>query len=200
MITAGKAYLYRQFCIKIPHGFLRRRLEKVELQAPAQTGLVDVNQQRVHLRLVRKLFQKGPERAVDFPQLLAVQVKIDGLSLFLDVVLLEALFLRAPAIERFQLALPMTEECADHYGDEQTKQSQCLGQRRPRPRVLGIQVPELIEEIFHGWFPLTLLGRSRGAAFGGRSRGVIDLLAFEAQVHVELGDPLVADDDRLDFD
>jgi hypothetical protein len=61
-----------------------RGLEQLELQPAAQTRLVDIGQQRFHLRAVRQLLQHRTERLFDVGQLFAVGLQVDGLALLIQ--------------------------------------------------------------------------------------------------------------------
>src|SRR5262249_16336122 len=109
----------------------------------------DVHQQGVHLRTVRKLPEQSAERAVDLAKLLAIEVQIDRLLRFQDILVLELCFLLAPRLQRIHLLLPIEEVTQRNDTDEETHKEHRLGQRRPSPRILRVEVLELIEEFLH---------------------------------------------------
>ena len=96
VVVAADYRSERQFGVEIFHDFARR-LEQLELQPAAETRLIDVHQQRVHLRLVRQLLQQRAERVVDFAQLLAVKIKVDRLLFLALVLVLELISCARPA-------------------------------------------------------------------------------------------------------
>jgi hypothetical protein len=146
VIVAQELHLDRQLGVEIAHALLRRGLEQLELQTAAEARLVDVDEQRVHLRLVRQLAQQGAELGVDLAQLLAVEIQVDRLPLLGEVVLLELLLLDAPGFELGDLVLRIGEEPRHGDADEDGEQHQDLGRPVPSAGVLPVGALELVDD------------------------------------------------------
>ena len=61
MVGAGDLDVDRKLGVEVGHLFRRCRLEQLKLQAAAESGLVDVRQQRIHLGLIGQLLEQGTE-------------------------------------------------------------------------------------------------------------------------------------------
>ncbi len=80
MVSSIYFYINRKLGIKIFNHFCCR-FEKFKLKPPAQTCLVNLHQKGIHFIFIGQLFQQRPKRFINFFKLLAIQVKIDCLTL-----------------------------------------------------------------------------------------------------------------------
>src|SRR6185295_16866285 len=136
-----------------------------ELQAAAQPRLVDVGQERVHLRLVGELLQERAERLLDLLQLLDVDVVVDRLRLLRGVLLLQLDLFLLRAVERVVLILPYERRTAGDDEEQNEQQQRETRQDRPVANLADIETADVVER--HTSFaPLGLAGGA-GAVAGG---------------------------------
>src|SRR5581483_6087301 len=199
VVGAHDLHRDRQLGIELALRLAGRRPEQLELQPAPEAGLVDVDQERVHLRAVGQLAQQGAELRVDLAQLLAVQVEVDRLLLLVDILGLQLLFLAAAALEHLELALRVEEIARGRDGGEDREQRGELRDRRPGARILRVEMLEIfrygLEVERHG---SAFFRRRLRRRLGGVLRG---FRALHREVHVEFGHaPLVGRLARLHLD
>ena len=146
MIAAGHLYRDRPLGVELARDFRGRGPEELELQPAAEPRLVDVDEQRIHLRAVRQLAQERAELRIDLAQLLPVQIQIDRLLLLVEVLVLEPRFLAAQLLEVLDLAAGVDEIPGHGDRDEDAEQHQQLGRRVPGAGILPVGALELIEQ------------------------------------------------------
>src|SRR6185503_10003838 len=146
----------RQLGVELAHDVAGGGLEQLELQAAPEASLVDIDQQRIHLRLVRQLAQQRAELHVDLAQLLAVQIEVDRLALLVEVLLLQPVFLLVAGLESVDLPGGVGEVAADRDGHQDGEQHQRLRRGVPGSRIVPVGVLEIFDEGVeiegHGYF------------------------------------------------
>src|SRR6266536_2499386 len=145
MITSGDFDADREFGVEIGQPLLGRRLEQLELQAAAEASLIDVGQQRVHLRLVGKLLEQCAEGLFDLAQLLDIQLKVDGLGLLRRVRVSELDLFSLHSIERVELIAPVEQSARDHDDYKNQAKHHDLGQQRPIAGLADIQSADVVD-------------------------------------------------------
>ena len=88
VIAAIDLHCNRQFGIEL-FDLLGARAEEIELQPTTEASLVHFDQQGLHFRFVWQLLEQCAERAIDLRELFYVEVKIEGLALFVQVLLFQ---------------------------------------------------------------------------------------------------------------
>ena len=143
MISAGDLHLNRHLGVEIVNHVVAR-LEQLEQQAAAKASLVDVGQQRVHLRLVRQLPKQCTELPVDVGKLLLVRFQVDRLGLFRDPLVAQFELGPLAGLEGLAQRLPVEppgsrngcREDGDHRGEP--------WQQRPHARIIGVEALEIL--------------------------------------------------------
>ena len=144
MVAAGHRDGNRPLGVELARDLGRRGAEQLELQPAAEAGLVDVDEQRVHLRAVRQLAQERAELRVDLAQLLAMQVEVDGLLLLVEILLLQPPFLAEQLVEVLDLRRGIEEIAGHRDGDKDADQHDQLGRGVPGARVLPVGALEFL--------------------------------------------------------
>src|SRR6185369_11429984 len=139
VVVADDLDLDRQLSIEIRHDLGARGLEQLELQATPKTRLVDVRQQRFHLRAIGQLLQHGAERLLDVGELFAISLEIDRLALLVEKRVAQRVFFCACGGKLVPLSGPVQHVTCAQNGQQQEQQHSELRQNRPCADVARIE-------------------------------------------------------------
>ena len=138
MIFAKNGHIDRHFRIEVLH-LVGTRLEQLELQTPAQAGLVDLRQQGIHFSTIGQLLEQGAELTVDFIKLTTILVKVHGQPLLRRPVGTQLLLLAPHAFELGNLVAPVEPPESRHSRSQQPDEYRDARCNRPLPRIVRIQ-------------------------------------------------------------
>ena len=124
------------------------RAEELEVQSTAQTSLVDVGEQRVHVGLAGQLLFELLDVLLDLDALLAQLGQVDGLGHLGLVLALELGLLVALGLELVALAGQQGHPAQDHDDDDGQQEARQLGQQGPLARLVGVEAAELALGLF----------------------------------------------------